>query len=260
MTSNSSSPSSSAPARCRRPRTETATVASTNRATARDIDPPLTSSGHLSTPGRSRRTSRQIATDQRQPYAHWHNSCRAVCCGREKTRGKPLSHGHSDVRGAPHGLRNVGHPPVFEVEEGMHSNQLFNTPGAHACRDACACPRRRRRLVCGQRRGDHHDGRPARRRDQEGREGRADALDRLLGLRLQDQVGEDRQHRERPAVPGRDVRRPPADRARSRGTGRRKRPCRSPTPACRSRRSRRCSRSSGPSSPGSTRASTLATA
>jgi hypothetical protein len=63
----------------------TATAASTNRATARDIDPPR----DLKRPLLLARTiAAHQPTDRLRPTStivHWHNSCRAVCCGREKT-------------------------------------------------------------------------------------------------------------------------------------------------------------------------------
>jgi len=61
--------------------------------------------------------------------------------------------------------------------------------------------------VSGEGRGDHHERRQAGGGDQEGRERGPDVLHGLFGFRFQDQVGQDRLDRERPAVPGRDVRR-----------------------------------------------------
>src|SRR6188474_704835 len=96
----------------------TATAASTNRATARDIDPPLTSIGHLSTPGRLRRIGRQIASDQRQPH---NTMAQLVPCSlpsmQKNARKSRCVNGRA--HGLPCGLRNVGHPPVFEVEVRM---------------------------------------------------------------------------------------------------------------------------------------------
>ena len=91
-----------------------------------------------------------------------------------------------------------------------------------------------------ERRGDHDHRRKARRRDQEGRKGRADDVHGLFGLRFQDRVGPDRVDRERPAVPGRDLRRQAPVRLAETSIRRTKATCRSGTSASLWPTCRRC--------------------